>query len=96
MEFPYFGNQGRLMINIYMTTDRGPINGQYTGGGYLDISFGNKWNPLESVNVYDRAGEFEVVERNPMLIVRAMLEWLGEKKGNWVIRNIYITNTFTL
>lgn len=96
MELSDFGYQGASMINIYMTSDRGSINGQYSGGGYLDISFGEKWNPLESVNVYDKAGEFEVVERNPLLVVRAMLEWLGEKKGNWVIRNVYVTNTFTL
>ena len=84
------------MICIYLTTDRGPINGQYVGGGYLDVSIGDKWNPLEAINVYDRAAEKEVVERNPAVVLRAMLEWIGEKQGKVIIRNIYVTNTFTL
>ena len=84
------------MICIYLTTDRGPINGQYVGGGYLDVSIGDKWNPLEAINVYDRAAENEVVERNPAVVLRAMLEWIGEKQGKVIIRNIYVTNTFTL
>ena len=84
------------MINIYLTTDRGPMNGQYVGGGYLDISFGDKWSPLEAVNVYDHAVENETVERNPALVLRAMVEWLNEKFNGITIRNIYITNTFTL
>ncbi len=66
------------------------------GGGYLDISFGDKWNPLEAVNVYDRAVENEPVERNPALVLRAMVEWLQETYNGITIRNIYITNTFTL
>ena len=84
------------MICIYLTTDRGPINGQYIGGGYLDVSIGDKWNPLEAINVYDRAAENEVVERNSAVVLRAMLEWIGEKQGKVIIRNIYVTNTFTL
>ena len=84
------------MICIYLTTDRGPINGQYIGGGYLDVSIGDKWNPLEAINVYDRAAENEVIERNPAVVLRAMLEWIGEKQGKVIIRNIYVTNTFTL
>jgi len=84
------------MICIYLTTDRGPINGQYVGGGYLDVSIGDKWNPLEAINVYDRAAEHEVVERNPAVVLRAMLEWIGEKQGKVIIRNVYVTNTFTL
>lgn len=84
------------MICIYLTTDRGPINGQYVGGGYLDVSIGDKWNPLEAINVYDRAAENEVIERNPAVVLRAMLEWIGEKQGKIIIRNIYVTNTFTL
>ena len=84
------------MINIYLSTDRGPINGQYVGGGYLDVSLGDKWNPLETVNVYDHAVENETVERNPALVLRAMVEWLNDKYKGITIRNIYITNTFTL
>ena len=84
------------MICIYLTTDHGPINGQYVGGGYLDISIGDKWNPLEAINVYERAGETEVVERNPAVVLRAMLEWVGEQKGKVVIYNIYVTNTSKL
>lgn len=84
------------MICIYLTTDRGPISGQYVGGGYLDVSIGDKWNPLEAINVYDRAAENEVIERNPAVVLRAMLEWIGEKQGKVIIRNIYVTNTFTL
>jgi len=84
------------MITILLTTDSGPINGQYVGGGYLDVSYGDKWNPLEAINVYDRAAENEVVERNPAVVLRAMLEWLLETHKKLVIRNIYLTNTFTL
>lgn len=84
------------MINVYLTTDRGPINGQYVGGGYLDVSFGDKWNPLEAVNIYDHAVESETVERNPALVLRAMVEWLNETCNGIKIHNIYITNTFTL
>lgn len=84
------------MISIFLTTDIGPIIGKYVGGGYLDISYGDKWNPLEAVNVYDRATENEVVERNPAVVLRAMLEWLHETHKKLVIRNIYLTNTFTL
>ena len=84
------------MICIYLTTDRGPISGQYVGGGYLDVSIGDKWNPLEAINVYDRAAENEVIERNPAVVLRAMLEWIGEKQGKVIIRNIYVTTTFTL
>lgn len=84
------------MINIYLTTDRGPINGQYVGGGYLDISLGDKWNPQEAINVYERAVEDEIVERNPAVVLRAMLEWLGETHNKVIIRNIYVTNTFVL
>ena len=84
------------MITIFLSTDRGPINGQYDGGGYLDISYGDKWNPHEADNVYDRAAENEVVERNAAVVLRAMLEWLHETHKNLVIRNIYLTNTFRL
>ena len=84
------------MICIYLTTSEGPIGGQYLGGGYLDISIGDKWNPQESINVYDRAAESEVVERNPAVVLRAMLEWVGEQKSKPVVKNIYLTNTFKL
>ena len=84
------------MINIYLTTDRGPINGQYVGGGYLGISFGDKWNPLEAANVYDSAMENETVERKPALVLSVMVEWLNKTCNGMKIRNIYITNTFTL
>ena len=84
------------MITILLTTDSGPIKGQYVGGGYLDVSYGDKWNPLEAINVYDRAAENEVVERNPAVVLRAMLEWLLETHKKLVIRNIYLTNTFIL
>ena len=84
------------MICIYLTTSDGPISGQYVGGGYLDISIGDKWNPLEAINVYERAAESEIVERNPAVVLRAMLEWVAEQKNKTIVQNIYLTNTFKL
>ena len=84
------------MIRIHLTTNKGPISGQYKGGGYLDISYGNEWNPTEAVNVYEYASVDEPVERQPEVVLRAMVQWLNENSVHLQITNIYITNTFVL
>lgn len=89
MVFPNFWNQGRVVIVIVLTTDRGSISATYRGGEYIDIRYGENEYPEEVINVFDYGADEPYIENTTEKVREALIEWLKARNPELTIYSVF-------
>ena len=65
------------MITLEIETQFGTIYGTYSGGPYIELSFGQAARPVEVINVFDYEKSEPKIENTASAVKEAIEEWLS-------------------
>ena len=66
------------MAVVILITNGGKVQAVYTGGAYIDITFGEREHATEVINVYDYAAGKSTIPTTAKAVERELVRWLRE------------------